>query len=260
MAAARSGIVTEQMRQVLRDEKITEEALVAGLAEGRIVIPANREHKNLVAKGIGANLCTKINVNLGVSEDCCRVEKEVEKVRRAVALKADAIMDLSTFGDTRAFRREAVAICPVMIGTVPVYDAVARYGKDVGKITVDDFFEVVRMHAEDGVDFMTIHAGLTQEAVTRLRKNPRLTHVVSRGGSLLLDWMERNQAENPFYEHFDRLLGICREYDVTLSLGDGLRPGSLRDATDAAQIQELIILGELTKAAWQRDVQVMIEG
>jgi len=260
MAAARSGIVTEQMRQVLRDERIGEEALVTAVAEGRIVIPANREHKNLVAKGIGAGLCTKINVNLGVSEDCCHVEKELEKVRRAVALKADAIMDLSTFGDTRAFRRETVAISPVMIGTVPVYDAVARYGKEVGKITVDDFFQVVRMHAEDGVDFMTIHAGLTREAVTRLRKNPRLTHVVSRGGSLLLDWMEQNQAENPFYEHFDRLLDLCREYDVTLSLGDGLRPGSLRDATDAAQIQELIVLGELTKAAWRRDVQVMIEG
>jgi len=260
MAAARSGIVTEQMRQVLRDEMISEEALVAGLAEGRIVIPANREHKNLVAKGIGAGLSTKVNVNLGVSEDCCQVDKEMEKVRRAVALKADAIMDLSTFGDTRAFRRQTVAVSPVMIGTVPVYDAVARYGKEVGKITVDDFFQVVRIHAEDGVDFMTIHAGLTREAVSRLRKNPRLTHVVSRGGSLLLDWMERNQAENPFYEHFDRLLAICREYDVTLSLGDGLRPGCLRDATDAAQIQELIVLGELTKAAWQQDVQVMIEG
>ena len=260
MAAARSGIITEQMHQVVRTEKISEEALVAAVAAGRIVIPANREHKNLVAKGIGAGLTTKINVNLGVSEDCCQVGQEVEKVRRAVALQADAIMDLSTFGDTRAFRRQAIAISPVMIGTVPVYDAVARYGKEVGKISVDDFFEVVRLHAEDGVDFMTIHAGLTREAVTRLRKNPRLTHVVSRGGSLLLDWMRQNDAENPFYQHFDRLLAICREYDVTLSLGDGLRPGCLRDATDAAQIQELIVLGELTKAAWQQDVQVMIEG
>ena len=260
MAAARSGVVTEQMRQVLSDEKISEEALVAAVAQGRIVIPANREHKNLAAKGIGAGLTTKINVNLGVSEDCCHVDQELEKVRRAVALKADAIMDLSTFGDTRAFRRRAIAISPVMIGTVPVYDAVALYGKEVGKISVDDFFEVVRIHAEDGVDFMTIHAGLTREAVTRLRNNPRLTHVVSRGGSLLLDWMRQNDAENPFYQHFDRLLAICRQYDVTLSLGDGLRPGCLRDATDAAQIQELIVLGELTKAAWQQDVQVMIEG
>jgi phosphomethylpyrimidine synthase len=248
------------MRQVLADEKIHESDLVARMAEGRIVIPANRNHPNLIAKGIGTGLTTKINVNLGVSEDCCNVEAELNKVRRSIELKADAIMDLSTFGDTRAFRRRTVEISPVMIGTVPVYDAVARYGKEVASISVDDFFDVVRIHAEDGVDFMTIHAGLTQTAVQRLRTNPRLTHVVSRGGSLLLDWMVTNGRENPFYEHFDRLLDLCRQYDVTLSLGDGLRPGSLRDATDAAQIQELIILGELTKRCWEADVQVMIEG
>jgi phosphomethylpyrimidine synthase len=147
-----------------------------------------------------------------------------------------------------------------MIGTVPVYDAVARYGKDVPRITVDDFFDVVKMHAEDGVDFMTIHAGLNALAVDRIRTSPRLTHVVSRGGSLLLHWMDANDAENPFYEHFDRLLEICRRHDITLSLGDGLRPGCLHDATDAAQIQELICLGELTKRAWEAQVQVIIEG
>lgn len=260
MTAARRGDVTPQMRHVLADEKIHEADLLARIAEGRIVIPANREHKSLVAKGIGAGLTTKINVNLGVSEDCCNVEAELTKVRRSIELKADAIMDLSTFGDTRAFRRRTVEISPVMIGTVPVYDAVARYGKAVANISVDDFFDVVRIHAEDGVDFMTIHAGLTLTAVERLRTNPRLTHVVSRGGSLLLDWMTTNGRENPFYEHFDRLLELCRQYDVTLSLGDGLRPGSLHDATDAAQIQELIVLGELTKRCWQAEVQVMIEG
>ncbi len=260
MDAARQGILTPQMQQVLTEERITETDLLQRLASGTIAIPANRLHTNLLAKGIGAGLTTKINVNLGVSEDCCNVEKELDKVRRAVALKADAIMDLSTFGDTRAFRRRTVEVCPVMIGTVPVYDAVARYGKEVAKISVDDFFDVVRMHAEDGVDFMTIHAGLTQTAVQRLRTNPRLTHVVSRGGSLLLEWMEINGKENPFFEHFDRLLTLCRDYDVTLSLGDGLRPGCLRDATDAAQIQELINLGELTKRCWAADVQVMIEG
>lgn len=260
MDAARQGILTPQMQQVLTEERITETDLLQRLASGTIAIPANRLHTNLLAKGIGAGLTTKINVNLGVSEDCCNVEKELDKVRRAVALKADAIMDLSTFGDTRAFRRRTVEVCPVMIGTVPVYDAVARYGKEVAKISVDDFFDVVRMHAEDGVDFMTIHAGLTQTAVQRLRTNPRLTHVVSRGGSLLLEWMEINGKENPFFEHFDRLLTLCRDYDVTLSLGDGLRPGCLRDATDAAQIQELINLGELTKRCWEADVQVMIEG
>ncbi len=260
MAAARQGILTPQMQQVLAAETVHEADLIARVAEGRIVIPANRNHTSLVAGGIGAGLTTKINVNLGVSEDCCNVEKELNKVRRSIELKADAIMDLSTFGDTRAFRRRTVAISPVMIGTVPIYDAVARYGKDVAAISVDDFFDVVRIHAEDGVDFMTIHAGLTQTAVQRLRTNPRLTNVVSRGGSLLLDWMVTNDRENPFYEHFDRLLELCRQYDVTLSLGDGLRPGCLSDATDAAQIQELIILGELTKRCWQADVQVMIEG
>ena len=260
MAAARAGVLTPQMQQVLAAERIHEADLLERVANGRIAIPANRNHKNLIAKGIGAGLSTKINVNLGVSEDCCNVENELNKVRRSIELKADAIMDLSTFGDTRAFRRRTVEISPVMIGTVPVYDAVARYGKEVASISVDDFFDVVRIHAEDGVDFMTIHAGLTQTAVQRLRTNPRLTHVVSRGGSLLLDWMTTNERENPFYEHFDRLLELCHKFDVTLSLGDGLRPGSLRDATDAAQIQELIILGELTKRCWQADVQVMIEG
>lgn len=260
MAAARKGVLTPQMQQVLADERIHQDDLLERVANGRIVIPANRNHPNLIAKGIGTGLSTKINVNLGVSEDCCNVEAELNKVRRSIELKADAIMDLSTFGDTRTFRQRTVALSPVMIGTVPVYDAVARYGKEVASISVDDFFDVVRIHAEDGVDFMTIHAGLTRVAVQCLRTNPRLTHVVSRGGSLLLDWMVRNEAENPFFEHFDRLLAICREYDVTLSLGDGLRPGSLRDATDAAQIQELIVLGELTKRCWQADVQVMIEG
>ena len=260
MSAARQGVLTPQMRQVLATETISEGDLLARVAAGRIAIPANRNHTNLVARGIGAGLTTKINVNLGVSEDCCNIEAELNKVRRSIALKADAIMDLSTFGDTRAFRRRTVEISPVMLGTVPVYDAVARYGKDVAAISVDDFFDVVRIHAEDGVDFMTIHAGLTRTAIERLRRTPRLTNVVSRGGSLLWEWMERNDRENPFYEHFDRLLELCQEYDVTLSLGDGLRPGCLRDATDAAQIQELIMLGELTQRCWQSEVQVMIEG
>lgn len=260
MDAARKGIVTKQMQDILADEVIEENTLLQRVAEGKIAIPANRNHNNLRGAGIGTGLRTKINVNLGVSEDCCHVEGELNKVRRSIELKADAIMDLSTFGDTQTFRRRTVEISPVMIGTVPVYDAVARYGKDVGAITVDDFFDVVKMHAEDGVDFLTIHAGLNSSAVERLKNNPRLTHVVSRGGSLLLDWMDRTNCENPFFEHYDRLLELCREYDVTLSLGDGLRPGSLHDATDAAQIQELIVLGELTKRAWTADVQVMIEG
>ncbi len=260
MNAARQGIVTSQMRDVLAVEPISEQALLEKMAAGKIVIPANKNHANLIGKGVGEGLQTKINVNLGVSEDCCNLDMEMKKVRTAIELQTDAIMDLSTFGRTREFRRKVIETCPVMIGTVPVYDAVAKYKKDPTEISVDEFFQVVKEHAEDGVDFMTIHAGLTRVAVERIRKNMRLTHVVSRGGSVLLEWMEVNHKENPFYENFDRLLDLCVEYDITLSLGDGLRPGCLKDATDAPQIQELIILGELTKACWERDVQVMIEG
>jgi phosphomethylpyrimidine synthase len=260
MEAARQGLVTPQMEQVLDVEPIDRDRLLSEMARGRIVVPANRNHRNLRGAGIGAGLRTKINVNLGVSQDCCNPDMEIRKVEDSLALKADAIMDLSNFGDTGAFRRRLVAICPVMIGTVPVYDAVARNNGSVADLTLDHFFDTVVQHAEDGVDFMTIHAGLNQTAVERLHRNPRKTHVVSRGGSILLEWMAVNQCENPFYQHFDRLLEICRKYDITLSLGDGLRPGCLQDATDAPQIQELIILGELTKAAWGQNVQVMIEG
>jgi phosphomethylpyrimidine synthase len=260
MEAARQGVVTPQMEQVLEDEPITRDKLLERIALGQIAIPANKRHTHLRGGGIGSGLRTKINVNLGVSQDCCNLDMEIRKVQDAVDLKADAVMDLSTFGDTRGFRRKVVSMAPVMVGTVPVYDALACSQVPLPEMTVDQFFETVITHAEDGVDFMTIHAGLTLTAVERLRKNPRLTQVVSRGGSILLEWMVTNNRENPFYEHFDRLLEICREYDVTLSLGDALRPGSLKDATDAPQLQELILLGELTKAAWQQDVQVMIEG
>jgi len=260
MNAARNGIVTPQMETVLDEESISRDLLLEQMAAGKIVIPANKNHHSLKAKAVGTGLTTKINVNLGVSEDCCNLDMELKKVQTAIDMKTDAIMDLSTFGDTRTFRRKTVEISPVPIGTVPVYDAVARYNKNVSDISVDEFFDVVTDHAEDGVDFMTIHAGLNQMAVERIRKNPRLLHVVSRGGSVLLQWMADNDRENPFYEYFDRLLDICQVYDVTLSLGDGLRPGSLKDATDAPQIQELIFLGELTKQAWEKDIQIIIEG
>ena len=260
MEAARQGIVTPQMEQVLADEPIGRERLLEEMARGRIVVPANIRHPNVRGTGIGSGLRTKVNVNLGVSRDCCKLDMEMQKVRDALALKADAIMDLSTYGNTGDFRREVVAVSPAIIGTVPMYDAVASSDSPLAEISVDRFFATVIQHAEDGVDFMTIHAGLTRTALERLRHNRRLTHVVSRGGSLLLDWMVANDRENPFYAHFDRLLDICRRYDITLSLGDGLRPGCLHDATDGPQLQELIILGELTKAAWEQDVQVMIEG
>ena len=260
MEAARKGIFTKEMEIVLREESISKEDLMEKMAQGKIVIPANKNHKSLSPKGIGEGLKTKINVNLGVSEDCCNQELELEKVMNSIKLGADAIMDLSTFGDTRGFRRKLSEISPAALGTVPMYDAVAKYGKDIASMTVEDLFKVVEEHCEDGMDFLTIHAGLNLTCVERLQKNNRLTKIVSRGGSILYEWMIKNNKENPFYEHFDRLLDICRKHDVTLSLGDGLRPGSLKDATDAPQIQELLILGELTKAAWEKDVQVMIEG
>jgi phosphomethylpyrimidine synthase len=257
--AARRGIVTVQMSDVLNAEPIGQDKLLEGIANGRIVIPANHRHTALKGIGIGAGLRTKINVNLGVSRDCCQPEIEMRKVQHALDLKADAIMDLSTVGGGD-FRRRLAAMSPVMIGTVPIYDIFSDTRLPLTEIGVERFFDAVRQHAEDGVDFMTIHAGLNRVAIERLRKNGRLTDVVSRGGAILFDWMISNDRENPFYEHFDRLLEICRRFDITLSLGDGLRPGCLKDATDAAQIQELIFLGELTKSAWQQGVQVMIEG
>ncbi len=261
MDAASRGIVTPQMKDVLKSEKISENELLKLMSEGKIVIPANKNHKNLKGIGIGKGLRTKVNVNLGVSKDCFNLDMEMKKVRTALDLKTDAIMDLSTFGDTQAFRKLIVEESPVMLGTVPIYDTVREYiDKPIKDITVDEWFGITERHILDGIDFLTIHAGLTKVVVERVKKNRRLTHVVSRGGSILMEWMEENNAENPFYDHFERLLDLCEKYDVTLSLGDGLRPGSIKDSTDAPQIQELIMLGELTKQAWKRKVQVMIEG
>ena len=260
MDAARKGIVTGEMEAVARKERIDAAALRELVAQGKVVIPANKNHASLDPCGIGQGLRTKINVNLGVSRDCCNIEMELEKARLAVELQADAIMDLSCYGKTEEFRRRLVEMSPAAIGTVPVYDAVGFYDKDLKDITVDEFLAVVEKHAEDGVDFVTIHAGLNRETAARFKKNPRLTNIVSRGGSLLYAWMELNDRENPFYEYYDVLLETCRKYDVTISLGDACRPGSIKDATDASQVQELIVLGELTKQAWEKDVQVMIEG
>ncbi|MBE3588187.1 MAG: phosphomethylpyrimidine synthase ThiC [Thermoanaerobacteraceae bacterium] len=260
MDAARKGLITKEMEAVARKEGVAAENLRDLVARGQVVIPANKNHKTLEPCGIGRGLRTKINVNLGVSRDCCHGEAELEKARVAIELKADAIMDLSCYGKTAEFRRRLIAMSPVAVGTVPVYDAVGYYDKELQEITPEEFLEVVEKHAADGVDFMTIHAGINRETAARFKKNPRLTNIVSRGGSLLFAWMELNGRENPFYEYFDDLLEICRRYDVTISLGDACRPGCLKDATDAAQIQELITLGELTKRAWEKDVQVMIEG
>ncbi|KMO87866.1 thiamine biosynthesis protein ThiC [Megasphaera cerevisiae DSM 20462] len=260
MDAARKGLITPQMRLAAEKEKMPVEALRQSIADGKVVIPANKKHSSLSPEAVGLNCRTKINVNLGVSPEHNNHEEELMKVQNAIDMKAEAIMDLSNFGKTRDFRRKLVGMSTAMIGTVPMYDAVGMLDKDLKDITVDEFFSVVEQHAEDGVDFMTIHAGMNRATAGRIKRNPRLTNIVSRGGSLLFAWMEMNDQENPFYEYYDRLLDICETYDVTLSLGDACRPGCTHDATDAAQIEELITLGELTKRAWSRNVQVMIEG
>lgn len=260
MDAARRGMITNEMRIVARKESMSPETLRERVAQGTVVIPANKRHISLNPEGVGQGLRTKVNVNLGVSKDCYDIALELAKAQRAIELKAESIMDLSCFGKTQEFRRRLIDFSPVMIGTVPMYDAVGMLDKDLKDITVDEFFSVVERHAEDGVDFMTIHCGMNQATAERIKRNKRLTNIVSRGGSLLFAWMELNKRENPFYEHYDRLLDICEQYDVTISLGDACRPGSINDATDASQIEELITLGELTKRAWARNVQIMIEG
>lgn len=260
MDAARKGILTPEMAQVLGAETISEQDLMERVASGRIAIPANRRHRNLIAAGVGQGLKTKINVNLGVSKDVCSFESEMEKARIALAYKADAVMDLSVSGDTEGFRKRLVAELPVMIGTVPIYDTLTRTGRPIEEITLEDWFETVEIHAENGIDFITVHAGLNRRCVQSIRRNPRLCGIVSRGGAILFEWMEKTGNENPFYEHFDRLLDICEAHDVCISLGDGLRPGAIEDSTDAPQIMELITLGELTRQAWGKNVQVMIEG
>lgn len=260
MEAARKNIVTKEMKAVAKEENMPIEQLMELVAKGRIAICANKNHKNLKPTGVGEGLSTKINVNLGISKDCYHIDKELEKAQKAIDLGTHAIMDLSNYGDTKTFRRKLIDLSPAMIGTVPIYDAVSYYDKKLKDITAKEFLDIVRVHGEDGVDFVTIHAGMNRKSAQAFKNNKRLTNIVSRGGSLMFAWMEITGNENPFFEHYDELLEICREYDITLSLGDALRPGSIHDATDASQIQELMILGELTKRAWEKDVQVIIEG
>lgn len=260
MDAARKGIITKEMELVAKKEQFDREELRELVAQGRVAIPANKNHRCLEPNGIGSMLKTKINVNLGTSRDCKDLDMELKKVNDAVAMGAESIMDLSSWGDTQAFRRKLTAECPAIIGTVPIYDAVVYYHKPLKEITSEEWIRIVEMHAEDGVDFMTIHVGINRQTADRFKKAKRLTNIVSRGGSIIFAWMEMTGQENPFYEHFDRILEICREHDVTLSLGDACRPGCIEDATDISQIEELVTLGELTRRAWERDVQVIIEG
>ena len=260
MEAARLGIITEQMLSVAEKESIDPQIIRERVAKGSIAIPANKNHNSLDPNGIGEGLKTKINVNLGVSGDCADYTEEFEKVNLALEFKAEAIMDLSNYGKTNTFRKQLIEKSPAMIGTVPIYDAIGYLEKDLKKITAKDFLKVVEAHAKEGVDFMTIHAGINRHAINSFRKAKRLTNIVSRGGSLVFAWMEMTGNENPFYEFYDDVLDILYKYDVTISLGDALRPGSTYDSTDAAQISELIELGHLTKRAWEKNVQVMVEG
>lgn len=260
MDAARKGILTKELLAVAKKEQMEPEKLVKLVAAGQVVIPANKCHTCLDPNGIGSALRTKINVNLGTSRDLNDLDMELQKVNDAVAMGAESIMDLSSFGDTQKFRRKLTAECPVIIGTVPIYDAVVYYHKPLREITSEEWLQIAEMHAKDGVDFLTIHVGINKNTAERFKKMKRLTNIVSRGGSIIFAWMEMTGQENPFYEHFDRLLDICQEYDVTLSLGDACRPGCLEDATDVSQLEELLTLGELTRRAWEKNVQVMIEG
>ncbi|MDD3839123.1 MAG: phosphomethylpyrimidine synthase ThiC [Clostridia bacterium] len=260
MDAARKGIATKEIKTVSEKENIDVQHLIKLVAQGKVAIPANKNHKSLSPEGVGQGLKTKINVNLGVSKDCCSVEQELKKAEKAIQMQAEAIMDLSSYGKTEEFRRGLIEMSSAMIGTVPVYDAVGFYDKDLKDITSDEFIRVIEKHAQDGVDFMTIHAGINKETAQIFKRNKRLMNIVSRGGSLIYSWMEINNRENPFYERFDEILEICAEYDVTLSLGDACRPGSIEDSTDASQIKELIVLGELTRRAWNKNVQIIIEG
>jgi phosphomethylpyrimidine synthase len=263
LAKARRGEVTREMEVVGRAEGVPLQTLVQQIAAGRVVIPANRGHGGMRPIGIGEGLRIKVNANIGTSSDHAEPAEELQKLEAANEAGADTIMDLSTGGDIDAIRRLILERSPLPIGTVPIYQAAIEVAERKGgivRMTPDDIFEVIERHAKDGVDFVTVHCGVTLSTLERLKAQGRITDIVSRGGAFLATWMICNEQENPLYEHFDRLLEIAQRYDVTLSLGDGLRPGCLADATDRPQIQELLLLGELTERAWAGEVQVMIEG
>jgi phosphomethylpyrimidine synthase len=263
LAKARAGITTPEMARVAEKEGVDARWLMERIAEGRVVIPANPNHKRLVPCGIGEGLLIKVNANIGTSSDRSDLDEELAKVDAAIGAGVDTVMDLSTGGDISLCRRRILEKCPVPLGTVPIYQAVVEAVNESGgliHLTVDKIFDVIEMQAAEGVDFITVHCGLTRAALETLRNQGRVTDIVSRGGAFLTTWMLHHDRENPLYENYDRLLEIAKKYDVTLSLGDGLRPGCLADATDRAQIHELMTLGQLTKWAWDQDVQVMIEG
>lgn len=263
MQLARQGIITDAMRTVAQQEGVSEEFIRAGVAEGTIAICCNVNHKNLIPRGVGQGLKVKVNANIGTSSSFPDIEPELVKLKAALDAGADAVMDLSTGNNITASRRAIIENSTVMVGTVPMYQATVETIKKRGAVvemTKEDLFDVIRMQAADGADFMTLHCGITKSVLKALTEEGRIMDVVSRGGSFITGWMLHNDKENPLYEYYDEILDICAEYDVTISLGDGLRPGCLADATDRAQIQELLNLGELTQRAWDKGVQVMVEG
>jgi len=263
LESAKQGIISPQMELVAQYEGIEAEFIRQGIAKGTIIIPANLNHTNLSPCGIGQGLKTKVNANIGTSSDLSNLDAELGKLQVAIECGADTVMDLSTGGNISAIRQAIITASPLPIGTVPIYqagiEAINRHGAIV-KMTTDDLFAVLEEHARDGVDFITVHCGVTRSAIARLKQQGRVADVVSRGGAFLIGWILCNEQENPLYEHYDRLLELAREFDVTLSLGDGMRPGSLADATDRAQIEELLIIGELVQRAQQAGVQAMVEG
>jgi len=255
--------ITQQMRVVARQESQSPEFVREKVAQGKIVIPYNKNHRPKKVYGIGEGLATKVNANIGTSSDRSKVKEELRKMKVAVSAGAHALMDLSTGGNTSLIRKAILRSCPVPVGTVPIYEAaikaVKKYGS-IAKMSAEDILGAVERHAKDGVDFFTLHCGVTCESIERFKKEGRIADIVSRGGAILVEWISKNKKENPLYKYFDRVLDIAKRYDVTISLGDGMRPGSLADATDRTQVQELILLGELAQRAQKRGVQVMIEG
>lgn len=264
LSEAKKGIITGEMEKCAFDESLESEFIRKGVSEGNIVITQNRKHRSIRPLAIGKGLSTKINANIGTSKDHADIQEELEKMRVAIKAGAHTIMDLSTGGPVNEIRKEIVKESTVPIGTVPIYQAavetIQKKKEAIVNMTVEDIFGVIQKHAEDGIDFVTVHCGVTRESVGRIKSEGRIMDVVSRGGAFLVEWMAYNNKENPLFEHFDRLLDIAKAYDVTLSLGDGLRPGCIADATDRGQLQELILLGELTQKAWAEEIQVMIEG
>ncbi len=263
LSEAKKGRITPEMREVAKEEGLAPQFIRDNLAQGEIIIPKNVKRRLTYCKAIGKKTKTKVNTNIGTSTDYADVDHELKKLRVAIEAGTDAVMDLSTAGDLDKIRRSILRACPLPLGTVPIYQAAIESIAEEGaliKMKKDKIFQVIERQAEDGVDFITVHCGLTRQTLERLRGEGRVTDIVSRGGAFLTCWMVTNDEENPLYEEYDRLLEIAKKYDLTLSLGDGLRPGSLADSTDRAQIQELILLGELAKRAWEQDVQVMVEG